>query len=375
LKAAREAGLALAYGQLKSGGWSQTIDFDPNGAKAGLYRNGRGNPKGRNHTSLDDNQTQSAVAFLAELDRALEFKDAVIADAVRYALEALLKAQFPNGAFPQGFTGPVAAHPIRKASFPVDWPRAWPNEAYWNYYTLNDGLAGSISTTLLTVIEVYQDSRYTDALGRLGDFLLLAQMPEPQPAWCQQYNFAMQPVWARKFEPPAICGLESEDAIRTLMKIFRQTGDRKYLAPIPRALAYLKGHVLPEGLMPRYFELKTDRALYMNRKGQEYFLTYDDTHLPAHYGWKQKTALNELAAEFGAIEGGPPSPSTPSALTRDQLESRVRDIVQALDEEGRWVSTYAGERLVGQPKFERGFRYLDSSVFARNVELLSQYLQ
>jgi hypothetical protein len=31
-------------------------------------------------------------------------------------------------------------------------------------------------------------------------------------------------------------------------------------------------------------------------------------------------------------------------------------------------------RLVGQPKFEKGFRYLASSEFNRNVEVLSQYL-
>ena len=37
----------------------------------------------------------------------------------------------------------------------------------------------------------------------------------------------MQPTWARKFEPPAICGLESEDAIDTLMKVYIVTGDKK----------------------------------------------------------------------------------------------------------------------------------------------------
>ena len=30
--------------------------------------------------------------------------------------------------------------------------------------------------------------------------------------------------------------------------------------------------------------------------------------------------------------------------------------------ESRWISTYAGERLVGQPKFAVGFRYIDSGV-------------
>jgi len=370
LTAAKDAANALAYGQLKSGGWTQTIDFDPQGSKVALYRNGKG--KGRNHSSLDDDQTQAAIQFLARLDKTLAFKDPTVHDAATTALDALLRAQFPNGAFPQGWTGPVAPHPVVKASYPADWPRTWPNEDYWNYYTLNDGLAGTVSDTLLAAIETYEDARYRKALTRLGDFLILAQMPDPQPAWAQQYGYDMHPVWARRFEPPAISGLESEDAIRTLLKVYRLTGDRKYLEPVPKALAYLKKGRLPDGRMARYYELRTNRPLYMNRKGKDYFLTYDDTDLPSHYGWKQPTKVDELEKEYNALASGtPPKKAAPSPAA---LEKQVRQVLQDLDAQGRWVSTYAGERLVGQPKFENGFRYLDMGVFNRNVELLSDYL-
>jgi hypothetical protein len=370
LEAAKETAHALVYGQLQSGGWRQTIDFDPNGSMVGLYRNGRG--KGRNHTSLDDNQTQAAILFLTRVDYALKFKDEKIHEAAKFALDALLKAQFPNGAFPQGFTGPVAPHPIVKASYPDPWPRTWPNEHYWDYYTLNDGLVGTVSETLLVAFYMYKDSRYRDALARLGDFLILAQMPEPQPAWAQQYNYAMQPVWARKFEPPAISGLESEDSIRTLLKISRLTGEIKYLEPIPRALEYLKKCRLPDGRMARYYELKTNRPLYMNRKGADYFLTFDDTDLPAHYGWKQPTAIEALEREFNDWKAGKPLTTPKPAVAK--LEPQVRKAIADLDGQGRWVSTYAGERLVGQPKFAQGFRYIGSNVFIQNVELLSEYL-
>jgi hypothetical protein len=402
LSAAKDAALALIHGQLESGGWSQRIDFDPKGTHAGRYRNGKGPKNGRNHSSLDDNQTQSAIQFLARLDRALEFKDAAIHDAARYALDSLLKAQFPIGAFPQGWDQPVAAHPIKQASYPKDWPRLWPKEAYYKYYTLNDGLAGSVSDTLLTAFAAYQDERYRAALAKLGDFLILAQMPEPQPAWCQQYNFEMQPTWARKFEPPALCGLESEDAIETLMKIYAVTGDKKYLAPIPRALAYLKTCVLPDGQMPRFRELETNRALYMTRppgvSGSSsapgyYEFSYEDKNLPSHYGWKQPQQLDALSRAFAAIEkGARPSANVTQRVTPDgklftvavddptlqrpagELEPNVREILAALDAQGRWVSTYAGERLVGQPKFAPGFRYLGSHVFNYNVQVLCDYL-
>ncbi len=370
LDAAKETAHALVYGQLQSGGWRQTIDFDPNGSMVGLYRNGRG--KGRNHTSLDDNQTQAAILFLTRLDYALDFKDEKIHEASLFALDALLKAQFPNGAFPQGFTGPVAPHPVIKASYPDPWPRAWPNEHYWDYYTLNDGLAGTVSETLVVAFYMYRDTRYRDAAAKLGDFLILAQMPDPQPAWAQQYNYAMQPVWARKFEPPAVSGLESEDAIRTLLKISRLTGSSKYLEPIPRALAYLKTCRLPDGRMARYYELQTNRPLYMNRKGSDYSLTYDDTDLPAHYGWKQKTDVDELERDLAEWKAGKPK-ATPRT-SRAELEKRAQKAIDDLDPQARWVSTYAGERLVGQPKFKNGFRYLNSQTFIQNVEALSEYI-
>lgn len=403
LDAARETGVALIHGQLESGGWSQRIDFNPKGTHVGRYRNGKGDKNGRNHSSLDDNQTQSSLQFLSRLDRALGFKDAAIHDAAEYALGALLKAQFPIGAFPQGWAEPVASHPILKASYPKEWPRIWPKEPYYRYYTLNDGLAGTVSDTLMTVIDAYGDARYRTALTKLGDFLILAQMPEPQPAWCQQYNFEMQPTWARKFEPPAICGLESEDAIETLMKVYIVTGDRKYLAPIPRALAYLKTCVLPDGQMPRFRELQTNRALYMTRppgvSGNSnapgyYEFTYSDRNLPSHYGWKQPQHLDELSRQFEALQKGPrPSARVTQRFTpegkvftvgaddpaakrsRAELEPAVRRILQALDAEGRWVTVHDGKaRLVGQPKFAPGFRYLASNVFNYNVQILSDYI-
>jgi len=56
------------------------------------------------------------------------------------------------------------------------------------------------------------------------------------------------------------------------------------------------------------------------------------------------------------------------------LEKDVRRIIRELDGEGRWITTYAGERLVGQPKFGDSFRYISSDVFSRNVETLAKYV-
>jgi PelA/Pel-15E family pectate lyase len=375
LEAAREAAAALLYGQLKSGGWTNLIDFDPRGKRAAQYRNGKGRQGGRNYSSLDDGITQHALLFLMRADQALKFKDKEVHEAAKTALEALLKAQFANGGFPQGWAGPVASQPVVKAGYPdYDWRTENRIKEYWDLYTLNDDLAGSVADALIEAEAIYDDARCRKALTRLGDFLILSQMPDPQPAWAQQYTYEMRPAWARKFEPPAITGRESQDAIETLLRISRQTGDPKYLAPVPKALAYLKKSLLPDGQLARYYELRTNKPLYMTRK---YELTYDDSDVPTHYGFKVASHLKDLEERYEELKAGrrPDRAVTDRSDVAKDLDRRAHEIIRQLDDEGRWISEHDGEALVGQPKFVRGQRYLSSAVFSRNLETLSAHLE
>src|SRR5262245_5630425 len=146
LDAAHETAEALVYGQLQSGGWTQTIPFAP-WIRLGKYRNAKGGKW--NVSSLDDDQTQAALRMLMHADRALDFKHESIHEAVTYGLKALLAAQFPNGAFPQVWTKPVEAKPVVKAKFPGDnWRTEGKERNYWDFYTLNDNLAGTVADTL-----------------------------------------------------------------------------------------------------------------------------------------------------------------------------------------------------------------------------------
>ena len=88
--------------------------------------------------------------------------------------------------------------------------------------------------TMLLAHRVYQDDRYLDAARQAGDFLILAQMPDPQPAWAQQYDAQMHPVWGRKFEPPAISGGESQEILFALMRLYAATGEKISSNPSPR---------------------------------------------------------------------------------------------------------------------------------------------
>jgi len=299
LQAAREAASALLWTQLASGGWGTIHDYALPVARKQHYRRDleagdveRG--ERRAHTTLDDNKTQLALLFLLELASLPESKgDVGLQAAVKFGMEGLLGAQAANGGWPQGFSGPAdEAAGVKKPTMPTEWPRVWPNLDYTGYYTLNDGNLRSVGRVLLRAHELTGEARYLESLKKLGDFLLLAQCPEPQPGWAQQYNPAMEPAWARKFEPPCVSSSETLSALNTLQDIWLATGEEKYRAPYASALAWLERSKLPDGQYARFQELHTNKPLYFVK--DTYELTYDDSNLPTHYGFK----LDELQEDI-----------------------------------------------------------------------------
>jgi hypothetical protein len=225
-----------------------------------------------------------------------------------------------------------------------------------------------VARVLMLAHEAYDDEKFQASLEKLGDFLILAQMPDPQPGWCQQYDYQMFPIWARKFEPPAIAGWESQDVLETLIRITNHTGKQQYLTPVPRALEYLNKSLLTNHQLARYYELKTNKPLYMDKS---YQLTYDDSAVPSHYGWKVPARVDSIMEMYQAAKKrSNPDPS----LEEENKTEDIRSAIQGLDNEGRWISTFSGERLVGQPKFAVGFSYISSEVFSRNVKLLSEFI-
>jgi hypothetical protein len=377
LEAAVAAAQALVKGQLTSGGWDYRIEFDPRDRKRYLYRRGglEGN-KARNATTLDDDNTQSAVRFLMHVDRALQQKDEIVHDSVEFALESLLAAQYPNGAWPQRFSAPPKAQdfPVIQANDPAEWPRTWPNVNYTSYYTLNDNALADTIALMFEAAEIYGDKRFADAGRRGGDFLILAQLPDPQPAWSQQYNAAMQPAWARKFEPPAVTGGESQGAMRILMGVYRRTGDRKYLEPIPRALAYLEKSALPSGRLARFYELKTNQPLYFTQK---YELVYTDDDLPTHYAFTTTNNLRRIRADYEKLLATDPAKLKPVKKPEqhelsDSLEKAARAAIDALDDRGAWVEN--GKLKSETDPEDKAKRIITTATFMKNVETLSRFL-
>ena len=369
LAAAVEAAEALVRAQLQSGGWSSHFDL---GRRNYNYRID-GRPTGRNLSTFDDNKSQSALMLLMHVDEALGFSHASIHEAVEYALDHMLAVQYPNGAWPQQFSGPAdpANYPVTKASYPQVWTKEFPASRYIGFYTLNDSNMSYIVDMLFEAHRIYKNDSFAEAAVRAGEFFLLAQMPDPQPGWAQQYNSRMHPVWARKFEPPAITGGESHNVMKKLIDVYRFTGDSRFLEALPRALAYYKASLLPDGRLARFYELRTNRPLYFTK---EYELTYSDDDIPTHYSFKVGSGLDSLERQYMQALAAPKDqlrsrhhPLRPVRLSGN-VARQAADVVAALDERGAWVES----GMMGHQ--DEPLDVLEMRTLIRSIESLARFV-
>jgi len=335
LQAARDAAGALIWGQLACGGWHYKIDFDPEESQRWYYR--RDKEAGveqaagqQNQGTFDDNMSQHALRLLMTVDHALNFKDEDLHHATLYGLQFVLNAQFPNGAWPQR------------------WP-LWP-EHFSAYYTFNDKAINDCITVMLQAYIIYGDERYFTAAKKGGDFIILSQLPKPQAGWAQQYDWDMRPAGARVFEPPACNGSVTVSNIATLVTLYRATEDGRYLAPIPAAIEWLQASRLGNGRWARFYELETNRPLYVT-KDDEVVYVYDD-RTRAGYAWQGDYGIERMITEYEALNEdiaagkvqwtiSPPSPESRTAqelrAALDRLAPAAREAIDSLDERGRWV--------------------------------------
>lgn len=382
LQLARRTALALVRGQLVSGGWDYKIEFDPMLRARYAYRVDKpaSLDKRFNVTTLDDNTTQGVLRYLMRFDTVTQFKDAVVHEAIEYALAQLLAAQYPNGAWPQRYAElpDVAQFPVKKASYPASWSRTYPAQKYNSHYTFNDAAMLDVIEVMFLATRTYGEGKYRAAAERCGDFIILAQMPEPQPGWAQQYDAEMHPAWARKFEPPSITGGESQKIMETLIYLYRQTGEKRFLAPIAPALAYFQRSLIDGGKgLARFYELHTNRPLYFTK---QYELTYDDSDLPTHYGFKIGSNLARIEKAYAETTSKPwQAPATPKpqkyGKPSEALIAEARKVVAALDSQGRWLTEdslkYVKKAKLESPDIEP---MITTETFTKHVDVLSRYL-
>jgi hypothetical protein len=254
-------------------------------------------------------------------------------------------------------------------------------------------LAGDVVATLLEAHRVYEKPELGNALQKLGNFLIDAQMPAPQQGWAQQYNEFLQPAWARAFEPPSVCPSVTIKNINTLIDLYLVLGDQTLIEPIPDALRWLHDIRMENGLWARFVELGTNKALYYDR-GRIRVDNVEDLHPERRtgYGYEQDLEVPLEAAgkryekalklgHEGLWKDEHPVLSKEEAAERlKALSNYVKMILEEQESSGAWITR--DDRF--KKRMPRGVRWngqylvmdrISSAVFNQNVAILCEYIE
>jgi len=351
LDAAHAVARALMSVQLQSGGWYYSAVLDKDRRKSWCYV-GQGNYSCdaadingiANRTVLDDNTTQSALGFLIWYDQASRASDPGVRNAINYGMKRLMRLQYQNGAFPvysDWRNGKADSGPLRKSGLPDgDWSRTWVKPETPPYFVVNDDLLRDVTRVLLYAGRAYECDQCFRSAKAVGEFLLMAQLPAPQRGWAQTYDDKMQPVWGRPFEPPAVASRETAGSIQTLLMLYTALGDDRYLQSAREAMEWLKSVRLADGDWSRFYELGTNKPLFVNSKNE---VTYSNLDLLDHYTLKSTFDIPlVIALTEDALAGRPAKSiryweSPVDYWSRATLEERVTHLISAQDPEGRWI--------------------------------------
>ncbi|HZR84106.1 MAG TPA: pectate lyase [Candidatus Binatia bacterium] len=285
LAVARRAGDLFVDAQLPSGGWASEMPV-VGPRLAGWFR------WLNQWTALDDDVTSGAARFLLELGVATG--DVKYGDAARRALDLLLAAQLPDGAFPLTWRPAL----LRRVS-----------PSFEDLASTNDAATAGPIRALLAGSATLGDSRYAAAARRGGDWLLAAQGPPPLAAWAQQYDREGRPGPGRRFEPSGYAAWESREMLDALLAIAQATGDARYCRAVPAAVAwFLRSRIAP-GCWARLYDPADGSPLFAAADGRR-VASADEAKRP--YKWTGDYGIPGLLAELGlAADGSPLPPSGP----------------------------------------------------------------
>src|ERR1700744_709719 len=190
---ARRIGDVIVSFQIASGGWSKNLAMDTPRLRGQIYATANLpptpeqeahsdkplDPKWHYEGTLDNDATNTEIHFLAELSAAFPGKDgdAYRASALR-GIEYLLRAQYPNGG----------------------WPQVWPLEGgYHDAITFNDNAVTESAETLTAVADSVGDYAFVPTELRLS-----AQMAADHALQCilatQVVVKGQRTVWAQQHD-------------------------------------------------------------------------------------------------------------------------------------------------------------------------------
>jgi PelA/Pel-15E family pectate lyase len=247
--AARATADTVLLYQRPSGGWPKNIDMTNAAAEP--------TPPVREDATIDNGATTTQIRLLAQVAAAGTSggRTGSYIAAALHGIDYLLKAQYPNGGWPQYF-------PLRRD--------------YSRYITFNDNAMMNVMALLDDVSTARGGFTFVDearrrAAGAAVDsgigVILKSQIRVGGrlTAWCAQHDeITLEPRAARAFEHAALSGSESVAIVRFLMQRPPATA---IIQSVDAAIAWFEQVRLPDGRWARFYELETNRPIFSGRNG------------------------------------------------------------------------------------------------------------
>lgn len=288
--------------QRNNGGWPKNYDMQAILTKE--QTDSVNKAKSGNHTTFDNSTTYTHVEYLAEVYTATKIEKYKTASLK--GLDYILKAQFPNGGWPQ--------------YYPLE-------ENYSRHITFNDGAMLGVLATLKRINEndpalafVPNDIRQKSLIAyKKGlECILKTQIISNGrlTAWCQQHDeVTLKPAWARAYEMPSICNGESVAIVMMLMSL--DNPDKRIIESVQSAIKWfaeskilntrvktipsppeesqyktirIDNVVVTDNTAPpiwtRFYEIDTERPLFSDRNSKLLYSMAEVSHeRRAGYGW------------------------------------------------------------------------------------------
>jgi PelA/Pel-15E family pectate lyase len=425
-QAAAKAAAALIWGQSNEGGWHYMIDFagdrslkkwystiGKNGWRLEEFQHYYGND------TYDDDVTSDAARFLLRMY--LVKMDATYKPPLDKAINFILKSQYTLGGWPQRYPH---KHDFKKAGHPD----------YTSFYTFNDDVTWENVNFLIQCYLTLGEERFLEPINKGMNFYLLSQTRSG--GWAQQYDMQLKPAGARTYEPASLLPSTTYTNTLLLMKFYEYTGDRKFIANVLRAIAWLEQTHLPDRLAEngkythaRFVDAQTNKPIFVHRKGSnvvfgQYYVDTIDKKLLGHYSGKANIDINRLKEEYKRVSGlstaevtknSPLIPAsfvdsgTPQKYYRlnrdadifsDTTSANVLDVINALDANNRWLikhvmisnpyigdgqnthatdaytTTRVGDKTDTSPFTDVSEQlYISTAAYMKNMRVLMKYLQ
>lgn len=299
---------ALIRAQHPSGGWNYVADFAGEESLKKWYAT-----VGRNawrleefqhyygNATFDDGGTAECAKFLLRIF--IEKRDPRYRPALNRAIAFVLDSQYPVGGWPQRFPR-VEEHGLHG------------RPDYTAYITLNDDVVAENLDFLIKCHQALDDRSLLEPIRRGMDCFIATQQKPPQAGWALQYTLDLKPAGARTYEPAGLATHGTASCIELLMKFYRLTGDKKYLEPIPAALAWLDSVRFPKELVregrahPTFVEVGTNKPIFLHRRGSnvvngEYYTDGDPSNTIKHYGSSRQIDVAGLREQYEKLKQMP----------------------------------------------------------------------